>query len=90
MAIGKQAEAATRGVLRNFPKFTGKHLSQSLFFMKKETVAQVFSYEFCESFENTYFEEHLPMTASINCKTNEGRTPQIQKQTIFYLKKNII
>ena len=27
-------EAATRGVLRNFAKFTGKHLCQGLFFDK--------------------------------------------------------
>ena len=47
-----------KGVLRNFAKFTGKHLCQSLFFskvaglacnfIKKETLAQVFSCEFCE------------------------------------------
>ena len=54
-------------VLRNFKKFTGKHLCQSLFFnnvaglrpqacnfIKKETVAQVFSCEFCEIFMNTF------------------------------------
>ena len=43
-----------KGVLRNFAKFTGKHLRQGLFFdkvagsqacnfIKKETLAQVFS-----------------------------------------------
>ena len=31
-----------RGVLKNFAKFTGKHLCQSLF-IKKETLAQIFS-----------------------------------------------
>ena len=31
-----------KGVLRNFAKFTGKHLYQSLFF-NKEPLAQVFS-----------------------------------------------
>ena len=36
-----------KGVLKNFSKFTRKHLCQSLFF-KKETLAQVFSFEFCE------------------------------------------
>ena len=31
-----------KGVLRNFAKFTGKHLShRSLFFIKKETLAMV-------------------------------------------------
>ena len=67
-------EAATRGVLRNFAKFTGKHLCQSLFFnkvagaacnfIKKETLTQVFSCEFCEISKNTFFKEHLRMTAS--------------------------
>ena len=60
-----------KGVLRNFVKFTGKHLSQSLFFnkvinkvIKKETLAQVFSCEFCEISRNTFFTEHLRPTAS--------------------------
>ena len=39
-----------KGVLRNFAKFTGKHLCQSLFFNKvaglKEILTQVFSCEF--------------------------------------------
>ena len=52
-----------KGVLKNFAKFTGKHLCQSLFFkknfIKKETLAQVFSCEFCEIFKNTFFTEHL-------------------------------
>ena len=52
------------GVLRNFAKFTGKHLSQSLFF-KKETLAQVFSCEFCETSKNTFFTEHFLATASV-------------------------
>ena len=53
-----------QGVLRNFTKFTGKELCQSLFinkvaeacnFIKKETLAQVFCSEFCEIFKNTFF-----------------------------------
>ena len=49
-----------KGVLRNFAKFTGKHLGLSLFFnkvagaacnfIKKEALAQVFSCEFCKKF----------------------------------------
>ena len=61
-----------RGILRNFAKFTGKHLCQSLFFNKvaacnftqKETLAQVFSCEFCEISKNTFSTEHLQTTAS--------------------------
>ena len=59
-----------RGVLSNFTKFTGKHLCQSLFLnkfpglrpatlLKKETLAQVYSCEFCEISKNTFFIEHL-------------------------------
>ena len=62
-----------KGVLRNFTKFTGKHLCQSLFFnkkdfnfIKKETLVQVFSCEYCEISKNTFFTEHLWATASEN------------------------
>ena len=67
-----------KGVLRNFTKFTGKQLFQGLFlskvagqvckFIKKETLAQVFSCEFCEIFKNTFFTEHVWTTAS-RCRT---------------------
>ena len=52
-----------KGVLRNFEKFTGKHLRQS-FFYNKETLAEVFSCEFCEISKNTFSTEHLRMAAS--------------------------
>ena len=51
-----------------------KHLCHKLFFnkvagqagnfIKKETMAQVFSCEFCEIPKNTFFQEHLWATAS--------------------------
>ena len=53
-----------KGVLRNFAKFTGKHLCYSLFFNKaaglraatllKEPLAQVLSCEFCEISKSTF------------------------------------
>ena len=81
-----------KGVLKNFAKFTEKHLCQSLFlispeatrvfykkvflkvsqrpktcnFIKKETLAQVFSWDICEIFKNTFFTEHFRATASVN------------------------
>ena len=68
-----QRYSVRKGVLRNFAKFTGKHLCQSLFFnevasaacnfIKKETLAQVFSCEFCEISKNNVFTEHLCTTA---------------------------
>ena len=60
-----------KGVLKYFSKLTGKHLSQSLFFNKAVTLAQVFSCEFCEIFKNIFFTEHLLATASVflgHCK----------------------
>ena len=62
-----------KGGLRNFVKFTGKHLCQSLFFnegpqacnfIKKETPAQMFPCESFETFINNFFTKHLSMTAS--------------------------
>ena len=57
-----------KGVLRNFAKFTGKRLCQSLVFnkvagacsfIKEETLVQVFSCKFCEIGKNTFFTEHI-------------------------------
>ena len=45
-----------KGVLKNFAKFTGKHLrSEASNFMKKETLEQVFSREFCEISKSTFY-----------------------------------
>ena len=33
-------------------------------FIKRETLAQLFSYEFCEIFKNNFFTEQLRVTAS--------------------------
>ena len=58
------------GVLKNFAKFTEKHLCYSLFInkiaglrpetlLKRETLAEVFACEFCEIFKNNFFMEQL-------------------------------
>ena len=51
-----------KGDLRNLAKFTGKHLRpvvlvklQACNFIKKETLAQVFTCKFFESSKNTFF-----------------------------------
>ena len=57
-----------KGVLRNFSKFKVKHLCQSPFFNKVakiETLAQVFSYEFCEIAKNILFYRAPPVAASV-------------------------
>ena len=51
------AATSEKGVLRNFV---------SCNFIKKETLAQVFSCEFFEIYKNTFFTEHLRPTASAN------------------------
>ena len=40
-------------ILKNFANFTRKHQCWSLF------LTQVFSYEFCKRFKNSFFTEHL-------------------------------
>ena len=73
----KSSEAVARRcsvkevLLEIFPKFTGKQLYQSLFFkkvaglnfIKKETLAQVFSSEFCEISKSS-FSYRIPLVAA--------------------------
>ena len=50
-------------IVVNYRKLSENLLSllqpQACNFIKKETLAQVFSCEFCEIFKNTFFTEHL-------------------------------
>ena len=47
------------GVPKNFAKFTGKLRPKACNFVKKETLVQMLSCEFCEILKNTFFIEHL-------------------------------
>ena len=63
-------DAATGGVLTKSQisqenTFVGC-LLKACNFIKKETSTQVFSCEYCDTFKNTYFEEHLRTAASVN------------------------
>ena len=62
------------GVLKNFPKITGKRLCQSLFFnkvvglrsetlLKRDSGIEVFC-EFCEIFKNSFFYRTPPVATS--------------------------
>ena len=63
-----------KSVLRNFTKFTEKHVCQSLFFnevavlslqiFEKKTLAHAFSSEFCDISKNTFCYRILPVAAS--------------------------
>ena len=67
-----------KSVLINFTEFTGKHLYQSLFltksqacegcnFIKKETLAQVLSCEFCEMSTSTLFQNTSATASDFIC-----------------------
>ena len=50
----------------HFNKFAGlKALPKACNFIKKETLAQVFSCEFCEISKNTFFYRTSPVAASV-------------------------
>ena len=85
------------GVLRNFAKFTGKHLCQNLFFnkvaglrpatlLKRETLAQVFSFEFCEISKNTFSYRTPPVAASVTGRSKFDDCLQsfsLKEQTLY-------
>ena len=71
----QHSEAATRGVLQQKVFLEISQNSQQnicarvsflikLNFIKKQTLAQVFSCEFCEIYKNTFLTEHLRATVS--------------------------
>ena len=64
---GRPEVFCKKGVLTNFVKFTGKYLCN---FIKKETLAQVFSCEFCEISMNTFSYRKPPVAASAFCLRN--------------------
>ena len=61
------------GALKSLPKFIEKDMCRSYFLIKlkvgnvqlyqKDSLAQMFSCEFCKIFQNTFFEKHLQVTA---------------------------
>ena len=61
-----QRSVLSKSFLRNFVKFTGKHLCQCLLFntcnfVKKETLAQVFSCKFYKNSKTPFFTKLLQM-----------------------------
>ena len=92
-------------VLKNFVKLIRTHLCcllQACNFIKKETLTQVFSCEFCKIFKNTFqptttllkrrlqhrcFKEHLRLTASVNNESIKGA--EIKLEQLLNEKKNI-
>ena len=48
-----------KGVLRNFAKFKGKHLCQSLFFNKVADLHRCFTVNFAKFLRTSFYKEHL-------------------------------
>ena len=61
-----------KSVLRNFTKFSGKHLCQRLFF--RDSLAQVFSCEFCGISKNNFFYRTLPVAVSAFSSSTRSNT----------------
>ena len=94
--ISHQRCSVRKSVLRNFTKFTGKHLCQSLFFNKvtglacnfiqKETLAQVLFCEFCEISKSAFLTEHVRVTASVSCyiilRSSRRHSPSVRKKQL--------
>ena len=64
--------------IKNFAKFTGKHMCQSLCFnkvvsiaLKKQTLVQVFSCEFCKIFKNSFLKNSVQLLL-VECKYNNN------------------
>ena len=79
-----------KAVFRNFTKFTGKHLcqSQACNLIKKETLAQVFSCEFCEISKNTFFYKTPPTLRKKNCLTENVSFKEFKQAELLLLKED--
>ena len=76
-----------------YTKSTGKHLCQGLFliklqastcnFIKKQTLTQAFSCEFCEIFKNILFVEHFRVTASFQISRKPISASQVIPSIAF-------
>ena len=94
MRNSRQEVLCKKPAFRNFAKFMGKRLCQSLFFnkaaglrsetlIKKETLTQVLSYEFYKISRNNFFYRTPPVAASVECRI---ATP-FPRSGLFQIKK---
>ena len=67
----RQEVFCEKGVLRNFTKLTGKHCN----FIKKETLAQVFSCKFCVISKKTFSYRTPLVAASVWLTINDQKQP---------------
>ena len=55
-------------------------------FIKKETLAQAFSYDFCEIFKNIFFIEHLPWLLLVFVNSLNYRHKFCKEKVTFWVK----
>ena len=55
---------------------------ESLF--NKVADLKVFSYEICEVFKNTFFEEHLQETASVVADASRSAHPPVASLSVYF------
>ena len=79
-----------KGVLKNFTKFTGKHLCQISFLIKLLLKKRPDSCEFCGIFKNTFFREQLRATASERCWRYVWITDQEFKERFLHLASEFV
>ena len=71
-----------KSFLKKFPKFIGKHVCQSLYF-NKETLAQVFSCEFCEISKSTIFHGTPLVAVSVMLLSSKYLIKSMKRKTHF-------
>ena len=69
-----------KDVLRNFAKFTGKHLCLNLQLYWKQTLAQVFSFKFYEISKSTFFVEQIQKIASAMLLSYRNQSVDLQSK----------
>ena len=72
-----------QGILKYFANFTEKQVL-GLQLYQKETLTQVFSCEICEIFKNTYLEEYLRTTVSVELVILDNLEHVISEKQYFF------
>ena len=64
--LGSKATLQKESPKQSLPKVTSELMPDACNLIEKDTLAEVFSYDFCEISKNTFFTEHFWTTASKN------------------------
>ena len=75
LKISQNSQENTCAIAPGFRPFLTK--LQAWNFIRKETLAQVFPFEFCAIFKNIFFTEHIWTTASVKGNFPDGLNTEI-------------